>query len=319
MSSLFQKAEDTKSGLKVLAYGETGVGKSLFGLSFPRIAVVDSEDGLAWYKDNPNLKLILNTTSADEVEEALDEIESELIDEIDTFIVDSETKIYENMQLSGLSVAEKRARLKGQDVDDANISQREWGKIKLITKRIQSAKINLASRGKNVVSVAQEKDLKEKRGNDWITVGHIPDAGKGLSYDYDIVIRLTANEDTDGTVKYQGKIDKDRTRVTQKGQIIDNPSFEIWREVYEGKQDKKEHVKDFGADIDRDEVTMRSELESLEKLTERFKVGMKSLKSDGQALVKKKLREKKIDNPLQTDDIEGLEDVIKYIEGLDKK
>lgn len=319
MSSLFKKAEDTKSGLKVLVYGQTGTGKSLFGLSFPKIAVIDSEDGLAWYKDNENLKLILNTTSADEVEEALEEVEDELIDDIETFIVDSETKIYENMQLSGLSVAEKRARLKGQDVDDANISQREWGKIKLITKRIQSSKILLASKGKNVVSVAQEKDLKEKRGNDWITVGYIPDAGKGLSYDYDIVLRLYTEEDKDGNVSYKGKIDKDRTKVTKRGQIIENPSFEVWRDVYEGQQNKKEDIKDFKGDIDRDEKTMKSELESLEKLTERFKIGMKELKSDGQAKVKQKLKELKIDNPLQTDDIDGLEDAIKYIDELNKK
>lgn len=316
--SMFQKVEDTKSGLKVLVYGKTGVGKSIFGLSFPKIAVIDSEDGLAWYKSNPNLKLMLSTTSTDEVEEALEEIEDNLIDEIDTFVVDSETKIYENMQLSGLSVAEKRARLKGQDVDDANISQREWGKIKLITKRIQSSKIILASKGKNIVSVAQEKDLKEKRGNDWITIGHIPDTSKGLEYDYDIVLRLFTEEDKDGNVTYKGKIDKDRTNVTKRGQIVENPSFEIWREVYEGKQDKRVDVKDFKKDIANDEKTMLSELKTVDELTAKLKEGMKNLKAEGQSKVKAKLKELGIDNPLKTDNVDGLEEVVNYIEELTK-
>lgn len=316
--SIFQKAEETKSGIKVLVYGKTGTGKTMFGLSFPKIAVVDSEDGLAWYKDNPNLQLILNTTSADEVEEALEEIEDELLDTIDTFIVDSETKIYENMQLSGLSVAEKRARLKGQDVDDANISQREWGKIKLITKRIQSSKIMLASKGKNIVSVAQEKDEKEKRGNDWITVGYVPDTGKGLSYDYDIVIRLFVEEDADGNVSYKGKIDKDRTNVTKRGQVVENPSFEIWRDVYEKSQGMKEQVKDYAKDIDKDEKKMKSELESIEALTDRFKIGMKESTPANQSKIKQKLKEVGIENPLATDNIDGLEEVMKFIDELNK-
>lgn len=313
---LFQKVEDTKSGLKVLVFGKTGVGKSTFGLTFPKIAVIDSEDGLAWYKDNPNLEIILNTTSAEDVEDALDEIEDEYLDVISTFIVDSETKVYENMQLSGLSVAEKRARLKGQDVDDANISQREWGKIKLVTKRIQSEKISLASQGKNIVSVAQEKDLKEKKGKDWVIVGHAPDTGKGLEYDYDIIVRLFTEEDDKGNVVYKGKIEKDRTNVTKRGQIVENPSFELWKQVYEGKQGLKEDVKNFKEDIDKDEKKMYSELKSIEDITKELKIGMKDLGVEDQTKVKVKLRELGIDNPLKTDDVDGLEEVVNFMKSL---
>lgn len=318
MSSLFKVAELTRSGLKVLVFGKSGVGKSTFGLSFPEIVAIDTEDGLAWYKDNPNLKKILNTTSADTVEEALEEIEDELLDEMQTFVVDSETKIYENMQLSGLEVAERRARTKGQDVNDANISQREWGKIKLITKRIQSSKIMLASKGKNIISVAQEKDLKENRAGNWVTVGYIPDTGKGLDYDYDIVIRLTADEDENGNVQYKGHIRKDRTGVTKRGQTVDNPSFEIWREIFEESATKKEDVKDFASDIGRDQKKMTSELKTMEELTDKFKEKMKVLKPEGQSKVKKKLQDVGIDNPLQTDDADGLESVLEYIEEISK-
>ena len=55
--SLFKKAEETKSGLKVLAYGATASGKTTFALTFPEIVAIDTEDGMAFYKNNPNLKL----------------------------------------------------------------------------------------------------------------------------------------------------------------------------------------------------------------------------------------------------------------------
>jgi RecA-family ATPase len=104
---LFKKVEETKSGVKVLGFGSTGVGKTVFALSFPESCAIDAEDGMAFYKGKyPNLKYVLNSTSADDVEEALDEIE-DMTDDIKTFITDSETKIYENMQHSALNIAER--------------------------------------------------------------------------------------------------------------------------------------------------------------------------------------------------------------------
>ena len=162
---IFKKVEETKSGLKILCFGASGTGKTVFALTFPDSCAIDAEDGMAHYKgksEYPNIKYIFNTTSAEDVEDSLDEIEYELIGEIKTFIVDSETKIYENLQLSGLNVAEKRARMKAQSVDDANMSQREWGKLKLISKRIQATKLMLASKGINIISIAQEKEMQIK-------------------------------------------------------------------------------------------------------------------------------------------------------------
>ena len=133
--ALFKKVEEVKSALKVLVFGSTGVGKTLFALSFPDIVAIDSEAGMTHYRNKyKSLKYILESTSAVDVEEALDEIED--MDDIKTFVLDSETKIYENMQHSALALAEKRARKKGQDVEDSNISQRECGKIKLLNKII---------------------------------------------------------------------------------------------------------------------------------------------------------------------------------------
>ncbi|MCD3275577.1 AAA family ATPase [Clostridium botulinum] len=317
--SLFKKVEEVKSGVKVLGYGKTGTGKTLFALSFPEGCAIDAEDGMAFYKGKyPNLKYILNSTSADEVEEALEEITDEdMIDEIGTFIIDSETKIYENLQHSALNVAERRAKNKGQQVDDANISQREWGKIKLINKRIQSTKIMLCSKGVNIVSIAQEKDIKEKRGENWVTVGYAPDTAKGFEYDYDIVLRLFTEKDSKtGEEIYKAEVQKDRTQTYKKGTIISNPSYNNWKEAIEGKANLKESVINFKQDIGKDEDKMKTELEEVGDLIEQFKDVMKKVKKENKLDIAKKSKELNIDNPLKCTDKESLNKLISYIKTL---
>jgi hypothetical protein len=265
--SLFKKPQETKSGVKVLAYGVTGSGKTKFGLTFPKIGAIDSEAGMEFYKNSPNLLFIHQTTSADEVEEGLEEIEDELSDQIETFMLDSETKINENLQHSSLELVERRARKKGQDVQDANLSQREWGKIKLINKRIQATKIKLSSMGINVVSIAQEKDLKEKRGDDWVIIGHAPDTAKGFEYDYDIVLRMVTKTDKDGT-RYFAEVVKDRTGTYKKGDVIENASYDNWKHVVEGKKALKSEVIDYKKDIKKDAESIESEAEKIEEVLE---------------------------------------------------
>lgn len=314
---LFNEVKQTKSGVKVLGYGKTGTGKTLFGLTFPNIAAVDSEDGMAWYKGkSPNLLLHLPTTSIEEAEEAIAEIEDEYSDKIKTFIVDSETKIYENQQHSGLELAEKRARNKGQSIDDANISQREWGKIKLISKRVQSGKITLASMGINVVSIAQEKDIKEKKGENWVIVGHEPDAPKGFAYDYDIVLRFFTEKDSKGREYFKAEVKKDRTGVFKKGDIIDNPSYDCWKDVVEGTQNFKAEKVDFRKDISKDKEAMKSELEELDDLLNSFKRNLKAKDKSVQSQVVAFSKEIGIDNPLKCSDLDKIKQLIKYLETL---
>jgi hypothetical protein len=196
--SLFRKPEEVKSGLKFLIYGATGTGKTWFALSFPEIVGIDTEDGWARYVDKPvgkNITGILTSSSASDLEEALEEIEEELLGTFKTFALDSYTKIYENQQFALQSLAEKRQRRKGQSDEDVGMSVRDWGKLKLNTKRIQATQLMLASKGVNIVNVAQEADIKEKRGENWVVVGHKPDLSKGVEFDYDVVLRFITEDD----------------------------------------------------------------------------------------------------------------------------
>lgn len=304
--SLFKKPEQTRIGVKVLGFGATGVGKTKFSLTFPKVAAIDSESGMGFYKEDPNLVLLHQTTSAEEVEDALDEIEDELINEIETFVLDSETKIYENLQHSALDLVEKRARTKGQDVQDANLSQREWGKIKLINKRIQATKIKLSSLGVNVVSIAQEKEIKEKRGDNWIVTGYEPDVAKGLSFDYDVVIRFFTKEEK-GEVKYYGQITKDRTGTFKRGDIVENPTYDMWRNVVDKTKGLKVEVVDFKKDIEKDVDVIEAEIDKIENLVEKITAFMKKYKDADKEKLRPllvKAREFGLTNPTKVEDFD---------------
>ena len=149
----FRKAREAKIGGKFLAYGYEGSGKSWFALTFPKVACIDSETGIAHYEGKDitlangntynNLILVDDTSDLDDLEDDIDEAVDS--DEIQTLDIDSETKFYATMQVGATEVEEKKARRKGGDVDDTVVSQRQWGRIKIINMKLQQAKIDLSA------------------------------------------------------------------------------------------------------------------------------------------------------------------------------
>ena len=314
--SLFRKPAQAKMGLKVLAYGGFGVGKSTFGLTFPNIAAIDSEAGLSRYEDNENIVQIVNTSSVDDVDLAIEEIE-ENTDSIQTFLIDSETKIYDTMQVSAMEVEERRALRKGGDIADATVSVKGWGKIKLINKRLQNLKIDLSSKGVHIVGISQMEDVKEKKGDNYVKVGEKPSMAKGIEYDYDIVLKLFTKKDPKGNETYSAIIEKDRTGVTKKGQIIENPSYDYWKEYCEKNSQLKERPTSFTKDVSKDIEKMESDDDKISALIDEFKVKVKKLDAKSQPQVMKKSKELGIENPLKTLDIEGLKKLIEFVNGLE--
>jgi hypothetical protein len=246
---VLQRPKKEKRGVKVLAYGETGVGKSKFSLTFPRCAVADTEDGQSHYVGDPNMVFRVVTTSAVDVEEAIDEVANEFFEEVDTFVLDSETKMYENLQHSGLVVVERRARENARDPFGEGLSQKEWGKIKLVHKRINSKLIELAGRGKNIVVITQLSDKTKQMGDNFVKIGEKPNGVKGLEYDFDIVIKLCYDKETD---RRYGIIEKDRTETFPNGAEVNNPSFELWRHIFEASKFLDDAHIDLNKDIGND-------------------------------------------------------------------
>lgn len=330
----FQKKEEVLCyvGGKVLAFGATGTGKSTFAGTFPNINLVDSEDGNTYYiENNPNILGVMRTTSASEVQDTLDELnDEEALKEFDSIVVDSGTKLYENMQSAAYEVVEKRSRKqlrKGKDIDmdDLNLSQRDWGHIKRWNQALKTAYIMFSSQGKWIVEVAHQKDVfreatddEKKKGIDRVKIGEAPDLAKKADYDFDIVIQMFTKEDKEGNITYFGKIFKDRTGVTKKGQILEDPTFEIWREKWEST--KKFGVKkgiDYSIGVEKDKESMEIEDEKAEEISDSIKEILKSSTPENQKKIGKKMRDLEINiKDLINNDIELLKEVLEFAQSL---
>lgn len=318
-SSLFRKPADRQMGLKVLAQGITGGGKSQFGLGFPKIFALDSETGLAFYEnDSPNLLGIANTQDYNSIQTALKEVETLVKKEagsIGTLLIDSETKFYQNLTDTALSVEEKKARKAGRDVNDSAISMRGWGRIKSVAQRLQNAKLDLSAKGVHIVSVAQLEDVKEKQGESFVKVGDKAVMQKGSEYDYDLILHFYTEEEGEDT-RYFAKVLKDRTKTFKKGTIIENASFSMW----EGKVVKKDAEiieSDFAGDSDKAKASYEEEDNAIQSNVDKFKELMKDDSKKSKAL--ELLKTHKVKNPLapKTDEeIKAMDTIVKELEKL---
>ena len=319
MSILKPIEEQQKSGLKVLFFGATGTGKTLGGLTFPRVASIDTEDGQVFYAKHKeygkNLVSRGVTNSVKEVEEVLGELEEDF-EGIDTLLVDSETKLYENLQHVQLDIAEDRAKKAKRSADAEGLSPKEWGKIKQVTKRIQNLKIMLASKGVNIVSIAQESDVKEKKGDNYVTVGHKPDVAKGIEFDYDIIVRYITVEEYDKgvkTTKYKGEIVKDRTMTFKRGDVIDNPSFEYWKEAWELGQSGKDMNLNLNNFVDKD-VEVFDKQDEIEKVTKEIKKLAQTSKS-AQGILVGLMKQGKIPKDMEFTNVEDANEILSALKG----
>lgn len=241
----FRKPGSKKVGLKIMAYGTTGSGKTYFGLSAPASAYVDTEAGAVHYEDEEigkNLIVIDNSQSFSDLEDSIDQIADEHEEMgVKSLVIDSETKIQDNLQDAVMQIEEKKARLKGRDPMDANVSVRGWGKIKAINTKLQNLKIDLSSKGVNVISIAQAKEVKVQRGDQFVLDHYQPSCAKNSEFDYDVILRFFTEKDPKtGEKKFLAEVDKDRTNTVKVGSILENVTFDIWEKNADKKGEGKE-------------------------------------------------------------------------------
>jgi hypothetical protein len=264
MSIEIRKVGSRVVGWKVLLLADTECGKTTFGLSMPKSLVLDSEDGWAHYEDiAENTIGIVSTSSTKDVKEMFEMLEDgeDLLDEMQTLITDSKSNIYSGQQISAMEVEERRARSKKGEVDDQTVSQRGWGKIKLDTKRLQALTIDLASRGKFVVDMAQEVEIIKQVGDKRIVIGYKPDIHKTEKFVYDTIIRLS-REKVGEEYTYKAEIYKDRTKVYKAGDIIEGGvSWENWKPYFDNKNKKGAKVvkTSYQDDVEKDEKVLENE------------------------------------------------------------
>lgn len=318
----FRKANKAKIGGKFLAYGETGSGKSLFSLTFPDVASIDSEVGIAHYegeeitlnngKTYNNLVMVDNTSDLDDLEEDLDAfIDGEYDGQIQTLAIDSETKFYATMQVGATEVEEKRARKNGGDPNDAQVSQRQWGRIKIINLKLQQAKIDLSAKGVHVVSIAQATDERDKKGE--TVIGIKPDMHKSVKFDYDTILEFFVKEEKDG-IHYYAKVLKDRTNVFKRGDIIENPCYDLWKDYYDARNGLTTNATSYKKDIQTSTDSMMENADRTEELIAEFKELMGSIGKDATKAKSVALEAKKLNIDLKALEVETPEKVAKLVE-----
>lgn len=318
---MFRKPSAKKIGLKVLILGETGVGKSVFSLSFPKIMALDSETGIALYEGGmygANLMGVANTQDFNELQDAMDEIE-DLVesdpDAVQTLVIDSETKFFQNLTDASLQVEEKKARKKGADVNDANVSIRGYGRIKAIAQRLQNLKIDLSAKGVNVVSVSQIEDVKQKQGDQFVVTGYKPVMAKNSNYDYDLIIKLfTEKNPKNGEMTYKGLIEKDRTSVTKVGQVVENPSYNVWKEYFEGRKTDGNLNTSMSKDGAKAQKALEEEdFKAEQTVVDKFK-DVVAMSEEHKVKAIEMVKEAKIKNPLEPKDAKELKKLEEIVE-----
>jgi len=305
----FKPVEEKNNGGKFLIFGGEHTGKSWFSQTFPRSGVVDGElsqafdageeiviNGVAYN----NVIFVDDTLDLDELEEDLDTLIEGDID-IDTFVIDGESKFYQVMEIGSEEAEEKKAKENGKSVD----ARAKWGRVKTINMKLQQAKITASARGCHIVSIAQEatitEDIKVNGKVEQKIIGYRPETNKKLPHDYDVIIRFVnvKDEKTGKITERYGEVYKDRTHVTQPGDILHNCTFDMWKPLFDKRKAKAKGKKsdiNFSKDIKNSTKTILNDVELANKISKDFKSFLRENKGDKEktTLVKQKLDELEI-------------------------
>lgn len=192
-SNPFQPATKVSKRLKVLLYGGSGTGKTVAGLSFPRPAVIDSENGTDLYagRDGVPAFSVWRIKTFQELEKAIEFIKGDNGKTFDTLVIDSISVFYD---------VQKEAASKTSTSKDNELGYREWAKINNRMVYLYNALTNLPV---HVVCVAREAIEYETKGGNLTKVGTKPDADKRLVYMFDFIVRMTGDHGGD-VIKSRG-------------------------------------------------------------------------------------------------------------------
>lgn len=178
MNNPFKPAAKVAKKLKVLIYGASGSGKTRAALTFPRPAVIDTENGTDLYAGRPGVPefSVLRAKTLSEVESAVAFIREDNGKTFDTLIIDAITVLYD--------VQKDAASKTGKD---GEMNPRLWNRI---NGRMVALYNNLTNLPVHVVVIARESELYEGEGLNLKRTGTKPDADKKVAYMFDFVVRM---------------------------------------------------------------------------------------------------------------------------------
>jgi len=320
-------ANDTKGinqGLKILGYGEDGSGKSVFGLSFPDSAIIDAESKLGVYLKNPkynkNIKAFACLTNYYDALDLLTKVISNT-KSFKTFITDSETNVFEGMQVACMEVEEERAKKKiGANIDDQVVSMRGYGKIKLNNSRLKNAKAAASSKGVTIISIAQKDDIFQKIGENNVKVGEKPVLRKGCKHDYDVVLRFYKEKDiATGEFRYFSEVEKDTTETYPVGTKLEKASYENFKDYIESNRSGDTVDSDYSGAIDGNMATMAKEGQDFDTVSKEFvslfqTLGKKDVKN--KEIIAKLLKDNNIESYKNAETFDELKKVVTILKTM---
>lgn len=323
-TSLLRKKATRKQGLKILTYGVDGSGKSVYGLSFPDVAALDAEAKMGVYENSEkygkNLLALADTSSYYDALDVLREVIGG--DVCKTLMIDSETYIYESMQVSAMEVEEARAIKNNNDPTDQVVSQRGYGKIKLNTARLRELKAQASTKGITLICTAHKEDVMQKVSKtESVKIGEKPSLRKNSQHEYDVILRFYKQKDiATGKMKYFAEVEKDTTETFAVGDIIENPTYENTYKEYVEKSNAREEIKaSYDKTISSTMATMNEESQSFESLVLEFETAFKALKEKDEnnaVIVRQLLADKGIKSYKKPEYFDQLKEVIAEMKKL---
>ncbi len=174
----FQPAEKIAKKLKVLLYGASGSGKTLAALTFPRPAVIDTENGTDLYAGRAGVPAfsVLRAKTLGDVESAVAFIREDGGRSFDTLVIDAITVLYD-VQKDAASKTSK----------DGEMNPRLWNRV---NGRMVALYNMLTSLPVHVVVIARESEMYEGEGLNLKRTGVKPDGDKKMPYMFDFVVRM---------------------------------------------------------------------------------------------------------------------------------
>lgn len=176
----FVLATPVSKKLKVLLYGASGTGKTLAALTFPRPALIDSENGADLYAGRPGVQPfhILRTKTLEGLEDAIAFIRADNGQTFETLIIDPLTVFYDVL---------KTTYIKQQEAKGKDMTYQQWSKINNRMKAVYNALTMLPV---HVVVIAREAIEYEGEGSSLRRVGLKPDVDKAAEYMFDFTVRI---------------------------------------------------------------------------------------------------------------------------------
>lgn len=278
-----------KKPLKILLFGDSGVGKTHFALQATpsHTLIFDAESGADMFEGQEGFDFDywvddegLKTASIKELKKAIEYLSTEEgRKQYKTFIIDPISDIWDNIQAQRLDYKDAKLIENAQkykkeidldsrnETDLENFNQRDWGDMKRVYKNMM---LKLKNLPQNVILIAREKEISETKADGSIvrTGEYTYEAEKNTKYAVDFSVRLVFDEKTG---RRYASISKTRNTNMKKGEKINNPTFAIFDKVVnsmsegldvDGMNDKQENVftdEDELANIKKDIVSVCKE------------------------------------------------------------